>query len=412
MQFAKSVKFPVYLLFLVGYKGQVNSDTDLRTPGQLVKRLLDERGWSKRVLAIVLGVDESIVNKIVSDRRAVNAEMALTLGEAFGVDPERFMGLQKSYELAKARITVQPDPKRATRAVLFSELPIAEMMDRGWLEVDDIRNLAQVEAALLRFFGVNSLEEIEVLPHAAKKTAVAAPVTSVQLVWIHRVMVLAKEIMVERRFTEFAVREAIKKLSLLRQSPEEIAHVPRILSEAGIRFVIVESLKSAKIDGVCFWIDEVSPVIGMSLRHDRIDNFWFVLRHELEHVLKGHGRFAVILDAELEKERAGTGIDIPEEERTANEAAANFCVPKQELQKFIVRKAPLFLERDVLGFANTLKVHPGLIAGQLQRHTSRYELLRNHLVKIRSIVVQNAMVDGWGDVALVDGNEETRRAIQ
>jgi HTH-type transcriptional regulator/antitoxin HigA len=67
-----------------------------------------------------------------------------------------------------------------------------------------------------------------------------------------------------------------------------------------------------------------------------------------------------------------------------------------------VRKAPLFLERDVLGFANTLKIHPGLIAGQLQRHTSRYELLRNHLVKIRSIVTPNAMVDGWGDVAPVD----------
>jgi HTH-type transcriptional regulator/antitoxin HigA len=383
-------------------RASVNSDQHFRTPGQLVKQLLDERGWSKRVLAIVLGVDESIVNKIVSDRRAVNAETALSLGEAFGVAPERFMDLQTSYELAKARITSRPDPQRATRAALFSELPIAEMIDRGWLEVADIRDLPKVESALLRFFGVNSLEEIEVLPHAAKKTAVATPATPVQLVWIHRVMVLAKDIMVDRRYTEFGVREAIKKLTPLRQSPEGIANVPRILSEAGIRFVIVESLKTAKIDGVCFWLDDLSPVVGMSLRFDRIDNFWFVLRHELEHVLKGHGRFAAVLDAELEKERAGTGPNIPEEERIANEAAANFCVPKQELQKFIVRKAPLFLERDVLGFANTLKVHPGLIAGQLQRHTTRYELLRNHLVKIRSIVTDNAMVDGWGNVAPVD----------
>lgn len=377
-------------------------DQNLRTPGQLVRRLLEERGWSKRVLAIVLGVDESIVNKVVSDRRTVNAELALTLGEAFGVEPERFMELQKSYELAKARITTPPDPKRATRATLFSELPIAEMIDRGWLEVDDIRNVSQVEATLLRFFGVHSLEEIEILPHAAKKTAVATPATSVQLAWIRRVVVLARDVMVERRFTEFAVRDAIKKLSLLRQSPESIAQVPKILSEAGIRFVIVESLKSAKIDGVCLWIDDLSPVIGMTLRYDRIDNFWFVLRHEIEHVLRGHGRFAVVLDAELEKERAGTGPNIPEEERIANEAAADFCVPKQELQKFIVRKSPLFLERDVLGFANTLKIHPGLIAGQLQRYTSRYELLRNHLVKIRSIVTPNAIVDGWGDVAPVE----------
>ena len=95
----------------------MNSDADLRTPGQLVKRLLEERGWTKRVLAIVLGVDESIVNKIVSDRRAINAEMALTLGEAFGVAPERFLDLQKSYELAKARITTRPDPDRGPDVV-------------------------------------------------------------------------------------------------------------------------------------------------------------------------------------------------------------------------------------------------------------------------------------------------------
>lgn len=373
-----------------------------KTPGQLIKALLAERGWNQRILAIVLAMDETAVAKIIGGSRAVTAEVALSLGEAFNVDAERFLELQKSYDLAKARLKASPDPKRATRAALFSELPISEMIDRGWLEVSDIRNLEQVETALLKFFDVTSLEQIEVLPHAAKKTAVATPATPVQLVWIYRVSVLAKEMMVERRFTEFAVREAIKKLSLLRQWPEALSRVPLILSEAGIRFIIVESLKAAKIDGVCFWLDEKSPVIGMSLRYDRIDNFWFVLRHELEHVLRGHGRFAAILDAELEKERAGTGPNIPEEERMANEAAANFCVPKQELQKFVVRKAPLFLERDVLGFANTLKIHPGLVAGQLQRHTSRYELLRNHLVKIRSIVTPNAMVDGWGDVAPVD----------
>jgi len=42
----------------------------------------------------------------------------------------------------------------------------------------------------------------------------------------------------------------------------------------------------------------------MSLRHDRIDNFWFVLRHEIEHVLRQHGRSAAMLDTELEGERA------------------------------------------------------------------------------------------------------------
>jgi HTH-type transcriptional regulator/antitoxin HigA len=172
--------------------------------------------------------------------------------------------------------------------------------------------------------------------------------------------------------------------------------------DCGIRYVIVESLPSAKIDGVCFWLNETSPVIGMSLRYDRIDNFWFVLRHEIEHVLRGHGKAAAMLDTELEKSKAGTGADLPEEERVANDAAADFCVPRTKLENFIARKAPVFTERDIRGFATTLQVHPGIIAGQLQNKTGRYDLFRNHLVKIRSIVTPNAYVDGWGDVATVE----------
>jgi HTH-type transcriptional regulator/antitoxin HigA len=108
-----------------------------------------------------------------------------------------------------------------------------------------------------------------------------------------------------------------------------------------------------------------------------------------------------MLDTDLENERAGTGDALPEEERIANDAAEQFCVPQALLNKFISRKYPFFAERDILGFAKTLNIHPGIVAGQLQHKTSRYDLFRNHLVKIRSVVTPNAMVDGWGDVAPV-----------
>src|ERR1044071_7170113 len=135
-----------------------------RTPGQLIKGLLDERGWSQRVLAIILSKDESIITKLVSDRRKVDAEMALALGELFNVAPDRFLDLQKEFDLAKARIVAQPDPKRTTRAHLFGDLPVAEMIKRGWLDAGDVRNVPAVEAALVKFFGARSVDEIEILP--------------------------------------------------------------------------------------------------------------------------------------------------------------------------------------------------------------------------------------------------------
>jgi len=95
------------------------------------------------------------------------------------------------------------------------------------------------------------------------------------------------------------------------------------------------------------------------MRYDRIDNFWFVLRHELEHVIQLHGRNTIMLDAELEGERAGVGETVSVEERIANAAASNFCVPDKMMKSFIARKEPFFAEQDLLGFAAMLKVHPG-----------------------------------------------------
>ena len=373
---------------------------DPRTPGQFIKQLLAAREWSQRVLAVILGVDEAIVNRLVSDKRPVDAEMALALGEVFGVPAEAFLDLQKSYDLARARITVQPDPRRATRAYLFGGLPVSEMIKRGWLDADDVRDVPRVEAALARFFGVRSADEIEILPHAAKKTEVAGAATPAQLAWIYRVRELAGAMSVAR-YTPAAARGSVERLRALRSAPDEVREVPRILTEHGIRFVVVESLASAKIDGVCFWLDPTSPVIGLSLRHDRIDNFWFVLRHEIEHVIAGHGRAAAVLDTELEGERAGVGVAVSEEERLANQAAAEFCLSSRALDRFMAGKSPFFAERDVLAFARTLNVHPGLVAGQLQHRTGRYDRFRNHLVKIRSLIVSTAIHDGWGDVASV-----------
>jgi HTH-type transcriptional regulator / antitoxin HigA len=153
-----------------------------------------------------------------------------------------------------------------------------------------------------------------------------------------------------------------------------------------------------KIDGVCSWLDRQSPVIGMSLRFDRIDNFWFVLRHECSHVLHNHGQDAAIIDTDLEKQEN----DQNEEEKTANVEAADFCVPQNKMNSFYLRKKPLFLERDVLAFAQIMHIHPGIVVGQLQKMAKRYDLLRRHLVSVRKYVTGSALVDGWGDIAPVN----------
>ena len=377
---------------------------EYKSPGQLVEALLADRGWTKKTLAIISGMDESVISKTASNVRKVDASTAIIFEEVFGIPAERFLFLQKTYDLAVARIESIPNPKRQMRAELIGKLPINAMIKRGWLDADSVKDIESVENSLLRFFQANRLEDIETLPHAAKKTEVSIAATPAQIAWLYRVKALASEMLVAR-YSAASVKAAIGEIKNLIHSAEELRKVPRILAEAGIRFVIVEALPSTKIDGVCFWLDGNSPVIGMSMRFDRIDNFVFVLRHELEHVQNRDGLSEMIsmLDVDINSGEATQFTqELRDQEERANAAASEFCVPKKMMDAFISRKAPVFAKRDIIGLARMLNVHIGLVAGQLQFRTQKYHLARDYLVPVRSIVTPNAVTDGWGDVAPTD----------
>ena len=220
----------------------------------------------------ILGMNEQTVSRIMSGAKPIDAELALTLDAALGIEPERLLELQKSYELARAKIETRIDPTLSRRKAIFGGLPTADMVKRGWLTgITDVRD-PDLESALCQFFSTSSVDEIAILPHRPKKTESLGDPTSAQLAWLHRVKQLADEMLVAK-YSSASVKSAIKSLSKLLVSPDAARKVPRILTNAGIRFVIVEALPSTKIDGVCLWLDDKSPVVGMSTRFDRIDNF-------------------------------------------------------------------------------------------------------------------------------------------
>ena len=363
-------------------------------PGSYIKEEMAERGWSQRDLAFILGCSEQVINPILNGRRSISPEMAKALGEAFDVPAEFFANLQQAYDLAQART---PDPSVAVRRDMQSKYPVREMIKRGWIEQSDA---SMLEIQLQRFFNVPDPQEIPYMKHAAKRTISPyeeREIPPAQLAWLFRVRQIANSIGVPA-YSEKALRNLVKSdLPSFLPAPEEIRHIPRALMECGVRFVLVEKLPNAKIDGVCFWLNETSPVIGMSLQHDRIDNFWFVLRHEIEHVLNQHGREKEMIDTDLDSE----AISLSVEERIANDAAANFCTPADKLDSFLARKRPFYYEKDVVAFARLLERHPGIVVGQIRRRLSRYDYLTRYLVKIRHFVLPDSMADGWGQTVPV-----------
>ena len=363
----------------------------IKHPGSYIKEEMEERDWSQRDLAFVLGCSEQAINPILNGKRGISPEMAKALGEAFDVPAEFFANLQQAFDLAQAR---KPDPSVAARRQMQTAYPIREMIKRGWLEQTDTPMLA---TQLTRFFEVPDQNAIPYFAHAAKKSSYEErEIPPSQLAWLYRVRQIAKSISVPK-YSEKALRQAIRDdFPALLHAPDEVRQVPKILMECGIRLVLVERLPNAKIDGVCFWLED-SPVIGMSVQHDRIDSFWFVVRHEIEHVLNGQGQEEEIIDGDLET----VNTSMSEEERIANDAASNFCVPKDRLDSFILRKKPFYYEKDVVAFARVLERHPGIVIGQIRRRLNRYDYLTRYLVKIRQYLLPGSIADGWGQTVQV-----------
>lgn len=361
-------------------------------PGEHLLDELDARGWTQTEFAEIIGRPVRLVNEVINGKKGITPETAREFGAALGTSAEFWMNLNTAYHLWRANEDVSQIAHRAKMRNLY---PIREMTLRGWIQSSEDSQV--VESQLFRFFEVGSLDEqprLAITAATKRSDSESDGLTAIQTTWLYRVKHIADTMQVPQ-YSKKSLESSLIQLKAYREAPDEIRHVPQLLEKCGIRFVIVEALPSSKIDGVTFWLDPHSPVIGLSLRFDRIDNFWFVLRHEIEHILNEDGKDTVIVDSDLEKVSMEME-NLSTEEKIANTAAAEFCVPQKELENFIVRVGPLFSRTRVLAFAQKKEVHPGLIVGQLQRHLQRYDLFRPMLVPIRNIITQVAMTDGYG----------------
>jgi HTH-type transcriptional regulator / antitoxin HigA len=368
------------------------------SPGEFIRDELNARGWTQGDLAQIMGRPLQFVNELAAGKKQITPETAVGLAKAFGdEDALYWMNLDCAYRLAH---TKPADESVSRRAKLYSKFPVRELVKRNWIESSE--NVDVIEQRICRFYHIDNIDDEPRFAHAAKADQYVER-TTIQWAWLYRAKELAQAVH-SARYQEGKLKDALRKLRTLLVAPEEIRQVPQILAGAGVRFVIVEFIPGAKVDGAAFWLDE-TPVIALSLRFDRLNNFWFVLRHEIEHVLNKDG--LLTLDIEL-TEKLQRKESLPLEEARANEAASEYLVPKSELDNFIMRVRPLYYEQRILLFAKRIGVHPGIVVGQLQfRDEVPYTHFRKYLVKIREIITRTALTDGWGTIPPILGNNGT-----
>jgi len=354
-------------------------------PGDFIKEELDARGWSQAELADIVGRSPKEISDLVSGKRSVSPEIAKELGAALGTSARYWMNLESSYRLWRGDA---PDDAIARRSALHQFAPIREMAKRHWLELSE--SLSITEQRVKAYYGVSSLDERPSLPHAARRGA--GEISQAHMAWLFRARQLAG-IVQSRTFSKRSFERGLSNLKRLLPSAQEVRHVPEVLADAGIRFLVIEHLPNTKIDGVTFWHGK-SPVIALSLRYDRVDCFWHTLAHELGHVESKDGW---LLDTGLVGQEPEGGAT--EAEKDADRFAADFLVRQADLEDFIVRTSPLYSRKRILGFARRMGIHPGIVVGQLQfRGEVPWSSFRPTLEKVRHLITSSAMTDGWGQM--------------
>ena len=360
-------------------------------PGDYIRDELDARGWTQQDLAEIIGRSLVSVNGIITGKQAITPDTAKALAEAFGTSAELWMNLESAHQLHRVR---NVDAGIGKRAKLYDYAPVNEMTRRGW--ISPTGDVGIVESQILSLFEVQSLDDRPEWELAARRSSDYEQYSTAELAWFARVRLLGKALHV-KKFNKRAFEDVFPKIRTLCGDPENIRHLPKILAEYGVRFVVVEKLKNTRIDGGVSWLSDVEPVVGISIRFDRIDSFWHTVIHELVHVKNGD-RFIIDVDIVADAKGSNKRKKPPLEERTDAEAA-NYLVPRFELLDFIKRVKPFFSKEKIRNFASSMRIHPGIVVGQLHHEGCGVHWSHNREMllqdQIRSIISATAMTDGW-----------------
>ncbi len=369
-------------------------------PSRHIKELLEEKNWNQTDLAFLLGWTSSDVSNLLLRKKKLTPEVARDLAKVFDTPPFYWIELEAKYELSQLD---DADDALALRSKIYNRFPAKEIIKLGWIEpTDDVKEL---EKRFLNYFQLPNLDAKINISGAAKKTGSYLEISDEQAAWIFRAYQLAPAILVQK-FSDKSLVEAMGKLRKLLFNAEDIRHIPKILAEAGIRFIIIEPIPSSKIDGVTLWLDKNSPVIALSLRYDRIDSFWHTLWHEISHVKNGEGKDTPIIDVDLLGEDSQTS-EKPDFEKRADTDGAESSITKSTLDSFIMRAHPTYTEVKILGFSALNKVHAGILVGQLHHRFKTtgkgipFSHYRKYLVKVRNIITDSALTDGYGYQPLI-----------
>jgi len=259
----------------------------------------------------------------------------------------------------------------------WNKFPAKEMYKRGWFEgfSGSLKELTETANELVENFILKYTKKSALAMHHKKVRSGSNIDPYALLAWECRIRDLASKVNIVKEYhSELLTKdwfENLKKLSVLSDGPIQ---AKIMLQEFGIILIIEPHLSSTHLDGAAMLLNGERPIIGLTLRYDRIDNFWFVLFHELIHITKHlqKGKVENIFD-DLPPD-TDTNFD-DEIEKEADNLANELLLPSTVWEKAIPRYVRS--TQSVLSFASKMDISPAIVAGRIRREANNYVILKD-----------------------------------
>lgn len=321
---------------------------------------MDQQGLSHKDLVPFIG-STSKVSEVLARKRPLSLAMIRRLHKGLGIPADVLIGE------GDEDVDLSTEPQ-----VDYSKFPLQEMHSRGLFPnfTGGAKQVKEYAEDLVRSFmrGFGGTKGYALLRAPMHQSGARVMDDYALRVWQLCVLRKSQADRPTAKFNEKTItNEWLRDLAKL----SAFEHGPRLAREYlrnhGMSLVIEPHFEKTYLDGAAM-LDGDHPIVALTLRHDRVDNFWFALLHECVHVQKhlkaNHPFIADNLD---DKTRSS------KEENEADTGAGEALIPNAEWEKSAVRVS--HLAEDAVQLALALRIHPAIVAGRVRKETDDWRVL-------------------------------------
>jgi HTH-type transcriptional regulator / antitoxin HigA len=334
------------------------------TPIDAIRFRMEQAGLEPRDLEPYIG-SRGKVSDVLAGKQPLTLSMIRAL--------HRHLDIPAEVLLNEDRGPADDPQKTEVVALDWSRFPINEMIRRNWVHaVGSAKTKAEelvgqlIESAGGRVaIPVPLCRRNDAMRQNAKTDIYAL------LAWCLKALSIARSEKVAEIYRKGVVDlEFLSHLAKLSADAEGLRRVKDALSSVGVHFVCLAHLPKTYLDGAALRLaDDGAPVVALTLRYDRLDNFWFSLFHELAHVGRHfNDKVEAFVDDFSLRNLPSREEDKREDE--ADEWANEALIPEAAWHASRLHSHGNYA--GIIALSQRIGVHPAIVAGRIRHETRNF----------------------------------------